>query len=313
MDSYLEIALQVLRLERRPLGPRDILRRGYELDLVPARLHGKTQHKTLQARVSEDILTFKERSHFFRTSPGKFFLREFLSDERIPTEHRTPILARRRKRELKKDNVLAIQQSACLKALSESAIPADFFRSSTFRDNYHYVPNTNGADIGDLLIWSYVVVRRDTQVLTYRQGRYREDRDPFVLKRTLGFYSPLSQDDLTLFDTSDHGVVSNGLKILGLDLGVSDEPFWHRLSDRASLEFLVPDVNEFRRALLGIVVFDCPDWLEPLSRRLAIHDLQWMDLRSPPNHVDDFDPWSQKVLEHVGAMFRRDLKVETSR
>jgi hypothetical protein len=58
VDTYLGIAQKVLERARRPLTPREILREAYRSDLVPYHLHGATQHKTLQARLSEHILEF---------------------------------------------------------------------------------------------------------------------------------------------------------------------------------------------------------------------------------------------------------------
>jgi hypothetical protein len=86
---------------------REILKRGLALGKVPERLYGKTQHKTLQARISEDILLRRERSTFFRTKPGVFFLRQFITDTSIPEKYRVPIIARRRQRELAVRQALA--------------------------------------------------------------------------------------------------------------------------------------------------------------------------------------------------------------
>jgi hypothetical protein len=91
MDAYLDIAETVLRSLRRPLTPRAILNAAYKAGIVSDRLYGKTQHKTLGARLSEDLVQRNERSAFFRTAPGKFFLREFLSDTSLPEEYRRPV------------------------------------------------------------------------------------------------------------------------------------------------------------------------------------------------------------------------------
>jgi HB1, ASXL, restriction endonuclease HTH domain len=107
---------------RTPLPPREILRRGLSSGIVPNSLHGKTQHKTLQARLSEDILLRHERSVFFRTKPGYFFLREFLTDARIPAEYRTPIVARRRRRELAYPQALAFDRETTEKLCHGSVI-----------------------------------------------------------------------------------------------------------------------------------------------------------------------------------------------
>jgi HB1, ASXL, restriction endonuclease HTH domain len=84
LDAYLQIAESILKIERRPLSARAILAAAYRHGLVPMHLHGNTQHKTLGARISEDIITLHDDSLFFRTAPGRFFLREFLTDVTDP-------------------------------------------------------------------------------------------------------------------------------------------------------------------------------------------------------------------------------------
>ncbi len=59
----------------RPMKPREILQLAYVHGLVPRHLHGKTQHKTLTARLSTDILRYKERSKFFDHGQADFSLR----------------------------------------------------------------------------------------------------------------------------------------------------------------------------------------------------------------------------------------------
>ena len=79
LDSYLQVAQSVLRSTRRPMSARAILDVAYAAGIIPAHLYGKTQQKTLQARLSEDILHHREVSAFYRTEPGQFFLAELLA------------------------------------------------------------------------------------------------------------------------------------------------------------------------------------------------------------------------------------------
>ena len=82
MNSYLQIAQSVLQKSRQPLSAREILDAAYRLQLVPEHLFGKTQYKTLQARLSEDLLRNRKRTIFARTGPGRFVLREQLSKKK---------------------------------------------------------------------------------------------------------------------------------------------------------------------------------------------------------------------------------------
>jgi len=302
VDTYLSIAEEVLRVARQPLTPREILKRAYSEDLIPAQLYGKTQHKTLQARLSEDILLRRERSSFFRTEPGVFFLREFIPDETVPQRFRIPIVARRRQRELPQRNALALDRDRVADLCQSSSVISSSRILKLLRNNrFHYAPSTRDRDDCDVLIWSYVLVLRDNYVLTYRHGRYREARDSFLRKRSIGFFTPVVEDDQSLFSPKDHGIVSSGLRGLCIDLDLPYESVQLDSNDTARLECFVCAGKSSSATfdLLALVKYQSPSWFEPVTRRLAINDLRWQDLRTPVNHIEDFDPWSQAILDRT--------------
>ncbi|MEM9683610.1 MAG: HTH domain-containing protein, partial [Pseudomonadota bacterium] len=111
MDAYLEIAESVIRATKRPMTAKAIISAAYRAGVVPQHLYGKTQDKTLQARLSEHILCHKFDGVFFRTEPGHFFLTDLLSDPSVPEKFKQPFSARRRTRDLYSSPVLAIEVS----------------------------------------------------------------------------------------------------------------------------------------------------------------------------------------------------------
>jgi hypothetical protein len=268
--------------------------------VVPASLYGKTQHKTLQARLSEDILTRRDRSVFFRTKPGYFFLREFLIDSTIPAEHRAPIIARRRRRELAYPDALAFNRDTALGLCNQITIDPEKVLNLLKARRYHYAASSQKRTQEDVVVWAFTLVLRENFVLTYRHGRYREDRDNFQQKRSVGFFAPVVQDDLTLFDQADHGIVASGLRSLSFDLNLPNQP---ELARSASLRCFLCTSGEDPPNILGLVSFQSPSWFEPLTRRLAINDLSWHDISLAVNHFEDFDPWSRLVLEHARKAF----------
>ncbi|MGY3033467.1 hypothetical protein ACVIIV_002637 [Bradyrhizobium sp. USDA 4354] len=305
MDAYLEIASLVLREARAPLPPREILRRGLSAGIVPSSLYGKTQHKTLQARLSEDILLRRERSPFFRTKPGYFFLREFLTDPAIPSEYRVPIVARRRRRELAYHHALAFDKDTAQEICDRPVVKANAVLKLLHAHHYHYAKSSQDRAPNDVLIWSFVVVLRRNCALTYRHGRFREDRDTFLQKRSIGFFCPVVHDDLTLFDQDDHGIVASGMRALSVDLHLDSDV---QLSRAAELKAFICTNENTTSNLLGVIALQAPDWLEPISRRLAINDLAWHDLRTQTNHFEDFDPWSQLILENTKFVLEDALR-----
>ena len=280
------------------MGPRAILKDAYTLELMPSHLFGETQHKTIQARLSEDILYYKTRSRFFRTGPGRFFLREFITDETIPEDFRVEITARRRKRELLPDPVLCVAKDS-LFHLAEGIKRnhTNVFDSlrSTGKLSYFNVKETP-ADF--LAIWSFVVFARGEDVLTFRVGRYRAVEECLTSKRTLGFTSLVTEGHQTLFSHDFFGFVESGISALAMDLEfpLTD----HDLEEEVSSGLSVVPVTENEEITAALVVFEakCPNWFEPTKRRLSMNDLRWMPFHVPPNHLDDFDPWSQAVVRH---------------
>jgi hypothetical protein len=295
VDAYLALAQNILRQERRPLTAREILKEAYRRGQVPQHLHGRTQHKTLGARLSEDVLKRKDRSLFFRSAPGRFFLTELLDDQSIASEHRTRFVARRRRRQLAYKKALAVK-AGDLNVRGDQIVAAHDVFDLFDKKQFHYAPSSKEAEPDDVLVWSFVMVSRGTKALTYRHGAFREDRDSFRHRRALGFYAPVTETDRTLFDLLDHGIVSSGIRNVTLDLGLSSIELASHNGPLAQLEGFVraPD-DEPHGTLLSVVRFHAPDWFEPYTRRLAINDLEWLDLPSI-NHIDDFDPWSRAVL-----------------
>lgn len=293
MDSYLDIAAIVLRAERRPLSPRAILASAYRRALVPSHLHGQTQHKTLQARLSEDIVYRREQSPFFRTEPGRFFLREFLTDRTLPEQFRNPVPTRRRIRELRRSPALAIYRAALGRTIEENKpISPEMIFSLLHRDCYTYEdPRRRHEHL--VFIRSFVCVHRGSDILTYRLGRYRDDRDAFMRRRSIGFSTLVHLEDHTLFNLGNFGVLDAGLMATRIDLDIPDV----REQLIASIGYFVWSVGASgANDLLAVTKFECPPWFEPVRRRLALSDLAWMDRTKPINDIDDFDPWSRSAL-----------------
>lgn len=302
MNSYLNIAEEVLRAERRPLTARSILKAAYVSGAVPAHLFGKTQHKTLQARLSEDILHHRERSRFFRTEPGRFFLREFLVDGSLPTAYRKEMIARRRTRDLLRGPALGVDRNCLRSEMARNMGAAAKEVLSRVREQgcYKYVEPRRVSD-GVALVWAVATVRRNNQVLTYRTGRYRDDRDSFAQKRSLCFAALVVEDDQSLFDYMGFGIAQCGLTAVSTDLNISIDG--HYDPSALSTEFthdlacLLWRGDDEKSELLAVVEINAPSWFEPVQQgRLSINDLRWMGLEAPPNNVDDFDPWSQTIL-----------------
>jgi hypothetical protein len=298
LSSYLEIAEKVLLSERRPLTARAILRRAYSWGIAPHHLYGKTQHKTLQARLSEDILHRREHSAFFRTRPGYFFLREFITDLSIPAEFRQPIIARRRTRDYFTGPALSLKYKNAEELINgASYVEPSVIQQIARLGAYHYVdPKKAGKD--DVLLWAVSALTRPGRVLSYRIGKYRDNRVSFLNKRSIAFTSLVPESSHTLFDRDSLGVTDSALLAVATDLDIPvTEASTAASKFEHSVRFAAWQREEGGPQNLFIFVEVCaPDWFEPSSARLSLNEMHWLDLTSPPNNWMDFDPWSQSIL-----------------
>lgn len=300
MSSYLQIAETVLRSVRRPLSARAILKQAYAIGIAPNHLYGKTQHKTLQARLSEDILHRREHSAFFRTKPGQFFLREFITDPSLPKEYRQPIVARRRTRDLFLGPALALSYQKVAPLLPDGQFSgAEFIEKISKNGAYHYIDPKRKAD-DDVLLWAVSALTRPGKMLSYRVGKYRDDRDLFAHKRSIAFSTLVSQENNTLFDADNLGVSESALFAAAVDL---DIPLPEALTANRTFEHLIQFITwqqdeDKQKNIVVFVEVRAPDWFEPTTNRLSLNALRWLDLNTPPNNFDDFDPLSQIILSY---------------
>ncbi|SPJ25056.1 HTH domain-containing protein [Palleronia abyssalis] len=306
MDTYLDIAQTVLQVARRPLNAKAMLDMAYEAGVVPTHLHGQTQHKTLQARLSEDILHHREASAFYRTEPGQFALKSFLDDPAIPQAWKVPFPARRRTRDLKRPHALGVSRSVADTIGNGLALFDNVFGRAEAEDAVASMHPDEMQEHGYCAVWTFSVVRRTDCVLTYRVGRYRDDRDAFANRRSVGFVGALAADDVSLFSDDPLGVVDCATTVLQYDLDLS----------LASFDSIGKETSASRPAIDGVIAVEgedgslevvvvlswfCPDWFEPTTRRLSLNEPDWLCSATRPNNIEDFEPWSVRVLDHLMA------------
>lgn len=296
MDSYLQIAQTVLRSARRPMGAKAILDVAYKAGVVPKHLYGKTQQKTLQARLSEEILHHRETSAFFRTEPGQFFLTEFLDADDVPLEWKNPFPARRRTRDLTKENTLAVKKDFLARWNRSCDDANDFFRAAEAEDAITYMHPQELLGRGYCSTWTFAMVMKDDLTLAYRVGRYRDDRDHIAKRRSIGFPGPLTADDVTLFSRDHLGAENRATDVLMQDLDLSYNSFHGHGKRRPEIERVM--IVEADKALEVVIVlkWQCPKWFEPTTRRMSLNDPHWLTTSVPQNDLDDFEPWSSKIL-----------------
>ena len=273
-----------------------ILDAAYSAAIVPKHLFGRTQVKTLQARLSEDILR-SSHSAFFRTEPGYFFLNELVIDPSIPDQYKEKFEARRRTRDLHVAPFLSVDRDyVAAHGYDLRHNWNEFLRTAEKCNAIHYLQHKNENETA-LVVWTFSIVRRGTEVLSYRTGRYRSDADAFANKRTIGFPGVVSFFDCTLFSEGDYGARENALYAIVADLDISAVAVHgEKLSNPAPRCTLRVKRNDKQEVLLVVMDWTCPTWFEPTTRRLSLNDPSWLDL-STHNHFDDFEPWTKATID----------------
>jgi hypothetical protein len=117
-------------------------------------------------------------------------------------------------------------------------------------------------------------------------------------KRSIGFSTLVHVNEHTLFNVEDMGIVEAGVRAAKIDLDIPPPPANFREPEKAILHRFVWVTQPFSASvLLAVIAYACPKWFEPVRRRLALNDLQWIDADRGFNDIDDFDPWSKIVLQ----------------
>lgn len=305
MSSYVNVAEYVLRCVRRPLTPKEILNWAYLHGLVPAHLHGRTQHKTLHARLSEDISHYLEDSRFYRTAPGRFFLRELADDPSTPPEARSEFFAPPRRKELKREAILAIHWPSLVDNLEFCEVTLDAVDACIKRGDFAYLQWRNLQHRPEYWhyspVHSFVIVHQAGMALSYRCGKFRPQSDPIRGMRSVGFGGAVFWEDEDMLYDSFHGVVGNGINELVYGLGLprrmaEDARYSHKV-ERHFGAFAEAKTSKLRHLQI-VLSYECPEGFLPTKAALSLNDLRWVDVANPTNRIDDYDDTSKYLFEH---------------
>src|SRR5215207_963653 len=127
-QTYLRVAELVLQSSMYPLKAREIVDRGFECGYFGDHPLSRTPEKSMQARLSIDILRKQEKSKFVRTSRGRFQLRARLQEQHDGQKHTSPnteYVATRRVLRLPMEQVLCVPESHYSRHLIFQGIDTD--------------------------------------------------------------------------------------------------------------------------------------------------------------------------------------------
>ena len=294
-DAYLNVAEQVLLGSRRPLRPREIIETAYAQELLSWHLHGSTQDKTLHARLSEDMATSPHVSRFFRTGPGVFFLRTFLGDPSIPEAFKKPYFAPPRRKELRRERVLALDRTVG-SAMGSPFVGIDRINREFAAGRYRFATFAELQGRPDsVTVHSFVLVFHENSVLSYRCGKFFPDDAPLKGLRSIGLGGAVYAGDRDMLFHDMFGIIASGINELAYGVGLPKH-----LSEQARygaevvpcVGVLLPRVPSRPAVMHVVLAYECPSDFHPSKAALSVNDLRWLDIRNPANTLDGFDPTS---------------------
>lgn len=294
-DAYLNVAEQVLLGSRHPLRPREIIETAYAHELLPWHLHGSTQDKTLHARMSEDVASNPQVSRFFRTGPGVFFLRTFLDDPSIPEAFKQPYFAPPRRKELRRERVLALDGTLG-NGMANPFVSIDWMNDEFAAGRYRFAtPAELERQPDALMVHSFVLVFHEESVLSYRCGKFFPDEAPLKGLRSIGLGGAVYASDRDMLFHDMYGIIASGINELAYGVGLTKH-----LSERARYGGeVVPCIGVLlprsltRPAVMHVVLaYECPSDFLPSKAALSVNDLRWLDIANPANTLDGFDTTS---------------------
>ncbi|MBC6718387.1 winged helix-turn-helix domain-containing protein [Aurantimonas sp. DM33-3] len=308
--SYLDIAERVLLGSGKPLSAAEIIREATRRKLLPSHLYGARQDRTLQARLSENIAKFGHESIFFRTAPGRYYLRIF---QRTKEAEVGEYYARPRRKELTASDVLSLDIDIDQisrkdgSSISFSRV-MDFLLSGRY--SYRSIDEIRRKE-NTAAVHSFLVVHDGKRVLSFRCGRYFPRTDPLYGRRTIGLGGAVTAKQIDLLYESMFGIVASAVDELYSGIGLP-----RRLAERARYGkevtpwFGVKTVRteDAPTTLHMVLSYRCPAEFVPTKAALSVNDLRWIDPNAMPNSLEDYDTTSQFLLTegHVRDLIKHD-------
>jgi predicted NUDIX family phosphoesterase len=291
-------------IARRPLSPREILSVAQSNGLVPDHLHGATMHRTLNARLSENIRYESGSSEFFRTAPSTFFIHTLARNREAPDEYRRVYRGHLRSKSIRKENVLVAPRLELSRRIFGEYTPYD---EGKFSDLYasicRFADRSQAEEDSDVKQFvTFTLVFHDSLLLTYRRGKFTTTSDLLKGQMSVGFGGHVNDKDFTLFSRGGDAFRSNAARELKEELFL-DEVYGEQREavERARVMgyINVDDSPDAERHIAVLVAFEHSTSELPKKGELSINQLSWLDLRRPLNDLSDFDLWSGIILRNL--------------
>ncbi|MDW3117826.1 MAG: winged helix-turn-helix domain-containing protein [Roseovarius pacificus] len=293
-DQYLTLAEEVLQIHGRPLTAHQILREARRYDLMPAHLYGETQHKTLQARISDNIHAEKSSSRFYRVGVGRYFLRELSDDPTLPREL---VQEKRFSGRTEKIDAQRLLHTHLPEARADWERKVDHAIECVRESNRFEYPVFPLKS--ELLVGTFTIVVRGNSILLHNLGSFSWFYEQLGERGScLGFRRYISEFDDDIFSEFEFGIDLSSAREVLRNISLKEDH--ERLDDRdIRRKLLIKSVclDKETSSAFFVVVTKLSDFG---NRELAfrgrkdVRRLRWVDLSEIEN--EKFDRLSSRVL-----------------
>lgn len=325
---YLRVAQSILAQTIAPLSAREIVERGIEQGLFGDHTMGRTPEKSMQARLSMDILSKRDNSRFMRTSRGRFQLRPagiVEHDESSNSEY----FAEKRVLRTPQEEVLCVSESCYSRHLTFQGVDADatsILRLILTQDSVTYVPRIEAEHRNDAKQFiTYVFVQCANRLLYFKRSYLSRAAEFLRGSKCIGFGGHVTQADADLLSSADFGLSSCARRELSEELTLTPLVTAGTGHDSGAIELRHSGIDPRQEAikkfqsapleLLGALNDDSSEvgrrhvavvyriWLNDwnVASRLtkgnsSIKGLHWLDLTKDKLELQEFEYWSQLCI-----------------
>ena len=267
----------------------------------------RTPQKSMQARLSVDILRKGDRSRFLRTGRGKFFLRELYDKGNVgivDANGSQEYTAIRHSPAAPSENVLVVPKQSYSGILDFQGVNLAYesvLAGLIGTGSLTYVPRTDAETNATLKQFvTYTIIQQKDKILSFRRGQY--NRAPSFLRgaRCIGFGGHVTEDDLNIFTYSDRGLKANAAREISEEIKLASGRPEINPDELEILGFLNDDSSDVGvRHVASVLRFWAPetdDWKHPQRGEASISQLRWMKTAGVEIDLLEFEYWSQLCL-----------------
>lgn len=303
LNSYLKVAYRAILIANRPLRATEILETAEDFGFLPDHLFGATQHKTLNARLSEHILEKGSDSLFFRTAPGTYFLSDLA--ERMPTDNAYRVFhGVRRSKEVQNETVLVCEKADLSSLVGYGFAPYDEDDFRAAFENIMFFKERIAAERDDTVkqFVTFTIFHYNQHILVHRRGRYSTASERLKGAYSVGFGGHVNSEDFDLFNSGGEALVHNAARELWEELYLDAQ--YTNINEVKSRTTIcsyinVDDTEDAQHHVAVLVKVRHRSKKLPSKGELSINELHWLDTTVALNDLSKFDLWSQLILENI--------------